>query len=74
MNESFDVCIRPSGDSSGASLAYPAPYNDEGGFPVKMWVKYHGADSGSVYELMQEVQWPLVLDIDGIVADIKAII
>ena len=41
---------------------------------VKIWVKYHGADSGSVYLLMQEVQWPLVLDIDGIVEDIKAII
>ncbi|XP_035824571.1 uncharacterized protein LOC101861248 [Aplysia californica] len=40
VNESFDICVQPSSDASGASLAYPAPYDNTGGFTVKLWVKY----------------------------------
>ncbi|KAH9490225.1 hypothetical protein Btru_036094 [Bulinus truncatus] len=40
VSDDFDLCIRPSADVSGASLPYPVPYTDTGGFTVKLWVKF----------------------------------
>ncbi|KAK7004859.1 fibropellin-1 [Biomphalaria glabrata] len=40
IKDDFDYCIRPSSDTSGATLPYPVPYNDTGGFTVKLWVKF----------------------------------
>ena len=38
---------------------------------VKLWIKYHGVKGQKAYELMQEVQWPLIIDMDRISKDCR---
>lgn len=40
---------------------------------VKVWVRYHGSDADTAYDLLREVQWPLVIDIEGIAEDVQGL-
>ena len=41
---------------------------------VKVWVRYHGSDAATAFDLLQEVQWPLVMDIEGIAQDVQGLV
>ncbi|GFS21980.1 neurogenic locus notch homolog protein 1, partial [Elysia marginata] len=49
IDDEFDICVDSATTSSGASLAYPAPYSDTGGFTIKLWVKYNTPGSAGSF-------------------------
>ncbi|KAK3789280.1 hypothetical protein RRG08_001670 [Elysia crispata] len=49
IDDNFDICLVASTVGSGASLSYPAPYSDTGGFTIKLWVKYNTPGSTGTF-------------------------